>query len=288
MNVPADSIFLAEGVIGGAGPDCSVNELFAELQKVQKIIGRPSTKTFLSIVDKHLLPNYPVTRDDIIAAESIFGPDVGSLKGKTVRKASPPVKPEYTNIPATIMSRYQKVTVAGDIMFVNKPLFFVTILRHIRFSTSKFLKNKKSDTIFLAIKHVYQTYLKRGFKLKTLMLDGEFGKDGLHGEVAGLGCNFNAVTREEHVPQVERNIRTIKDRSRSVVSMLPFKLIPARIIIKLIRYCVFWLNSLPAKMESQMFSVREQLWSEQRLTITTTAKLSSGHMYRHMNNTTTP
>ena len=129
-------------------------------RKVQKIIGRPSAKTFLSIMDKHLLSNCPVTRDNIIAAERIFGPDVGSLKGKAVRKASPPVKPEYTNIPATIMSRYQKVTVAGNTMFVNKLLFFVTISRHIRFSTSEFLKNKKSDTIFISIKHVYQTYLK--------------------------------------------------------------------------------------------------------------------------------
>jgi Reverse transcriptase (RNA-dependent DNA polymerase) len=216
-------------------------------RKIQKIIGRPSTKTYLSIVDNNLLPDCPVTRDDIIAAERIFGPDVGSLKGKTVRKTSPPVKPEYANIPATIMSRYQQVTLAGDIMFVNKLPFFVTISRHIRFSTSEFLKNKKSDTIFQAIKHVHQTYTKRGFKVKTLLLDGEFDKDGLNGEVAGLGCNMNAVAREEHVPEIERNIRTIKDRSRSVVTVLPFQQIPARIVIELIHYCVFWLNSFPRK-----------------------------------------
>ena len=40
---------------------------------------------------------------------------------------------------------------------------------------------------------------------------------------------------------------TIKDRSRSVVTILSFKSIPARIVIKLIHYCVFWLNSFPAK-----------------------------------------
>ena len=112
-------------------------------RKIQAIIERPSTKTFLSIVDKKLLANCPVTWDDIIAAERIFGPDVGSLKGKTVRKASSPVEVEQTNVPTSIMSRYQSVTVAGDIMFVNKLPFFVTISRHIKFSTSEFLANKK-------------------------------------------------------------------------------------------------------------------------------------------------
>ena len=34
----------------------------AELaRKIQKIIGRPSTRTFLSIVDRNLLRHYPVT-----------------------------------------------------------------------------------------------------------------------------------------------------------------------------------------------------------------------------------
>ena len=216
-------------------------------RKVQKIIGRPSTKTFLSIVDNNLFPDCPVTRDDIVAAERIFGPDIGSLKGKTVRKASMPVQPQYTNIPATILSRYQKVTVAGDIMFVNKLPFFVTISRNIRFSTSEFLLNQKTDTIFKAITHVHLTYKKRGFKVETLMMDGQFDKDGLNGDVAGLGTNLNAVARNEHVPEIERNIRTIKDRSRSVVTMLPFQHLPARIVIELIHYVVFWLNSFPAK-----------------------------------------
>ena len=215
-------------------------------RKVQKIIGRPSTKTFMSIVDNNQFQNCPVKREDIVAAERIFGPEVGSLMGKTVRKTPTSVNATYTNIPATILSRYHDVTVAGDIMFVNKMPFFVTISRHIKFRTSEFLANQKTDTIYKAIKHVHQTYTKRGFKMKFLLMDGQFDKDGLAGEVAELGITMNCVAAEEHVPEIERGIRTIKDRARSVVSMLPFKQLPARIVIELIHYCVFWLNSFPA------------------------------------------
>ncbi|KAI2502324.1 Reverse transcriptase (RNA-dependent DNA polymerase) [Fragilaria crotonensis] len=167
--------------------------------------------------------------------------------GKTVRKTPKAVQATYTNIPATIMSRYRKVTLAGDIMFVNKLPFFVTISRNIRFSTSEFLTNRKSDTIFKAITHVHQTYAKRGFHIEVILMDGEFDKDGLVGDVAELGISINCVAAEEHVPEIERHIRTIKERSRSVVGMLPFKQLPARIVIELIHYVVFWLNSFPVQ-----------------------------------------
>jgi hypothetical protein len=215
-------------------------------RKIQHIIGRPSTKTFLSIVDRNLLPNCPVTRADIIAAERIFGPDVGSLKGKTVRRTPAPVETDMLAIPESILSRYQKVTVSGDIMFVNKLPFFVTISRHIKFSTAEFLPNQKTVSLVGAIKRLHQIYAKRGFQLTILLMDGQFNKDNLDGEIAQLGITLNTVSADEHVPEIERHIRTIKERARSVINMLPFEGYPARMIIELIYYCGFWLNSFPA------------------------------------------
>jgi hypothetical protein len=46
-------------------------------------IGRPSLKDFMCIVMRNQLTNCPITRADILAAEDIFGPDLGMLKGKT-------------------------------------------------------------------------------------------------------------------------------------------------------------------------------------------------------------
>ena len=37
--------------------------------QIQKIIGRPNTTAFIKIVEDNLLPNFPVTRNDTLAAE---------------------------------------------------------------------------------------------------------------------------------------------------------------------------------------------------------------------------
>jgi len=55
-------------------------------RNLQQTIGYPITKIFLAIVDNKLIPNLPVLREEILAAEAIFGPAVAALKGKIARK----------------------------------------------------------------------------------------------------------------------------------------------------------------------------------------------------------
>ena len=46
--------------------------------------GRPANRDFIHYVENNLIPNCPVTTQDIRNAEFIWGPDLGSLKGKTI------------------------------------------------------------------------------------------------------------------------------------------------------------------------------------------------------------
>ena len=206
-------------------------------------IGRPSLQQFLMILDKNQLPNCPVTRRDALMAEAIFGPDLGSLKGKTVRRAPTPVTVPANDLPADIMAQYQNVTLCGDIMFVNKIPFFVTISRHIHFSTVEMIANKEMSTLLTSIKAVTALYQQRGFKITELLMDGEF--KSLHTDLAALGIQLNTTSNDEHVPEIERFIRTLKERTRCIYNTVPFEHMPPRLIIEMVKASCFWLNVFP-------------------------------------------
>jgi hypothetical protein len=193
-------------------------------RRLQRIIGHPSTRTFLWVVDDNLLPNCPITRKDILAAEHIFGLDVGSLKGKTVHRGAAHVDICTVNIPASLISQYREVVLAADVMFVNKIHFFFTISRDTKFGTTKVLPNQKIPALKSAMTHVLCIYRKRGFIVKTILMDGQF--EPLHGDLADLQLTLNTVSNDEHIPEVERHICTVKERTRCMYNTLPLKCLP--------------------------------------------------------------
>jgi hypothetical protein len=148
-------------------------------------------------VESNLLPNCPVTRRDISITDAIFGPAVGSLKGKTVRGKSTRVETTLTDIPAHIMAHYRDLTLGGDIMFVNGIPFVMTVSRHIKFGTAEMLKSQHNKTILAAIKQVKSVYMKRGFKISHMLMDGQF--ESLRADVADLQITLNTVSNDEHV-----------------------------------------------------------------------------------------
>ena len=57
----------------------------------------------------------------------------------------------------------------------------------------------------------------------------------------------NTTAAREHVPEIERQIRLIKERVRCTTSDFPLNPTPGLVFIHLVYTCVMWLNYTPRK-----------------------------------------
>ena len=180
------------------------------------------------------IANCPVTAEDIDIAQQVWGKDISALKGKTTRSKPVPVKGNAMRIPRQFLQRHKHVLLTADIFFINQIPFLVTLSRNIDFTSATHLADRKIQTVFKAFKEVWSFYRQRGFNIQTLCADGEFSS--LASFISDLPeaptTNFTAAN--EHVPEIERRIRMIKERVRAVRSSLPFKRIPRRLAINMV------------------------------------------------------
>jgi hypothetical protein len=69
---------------------------------------------------------------------------------------------------------------------------------------------------------------------------------------------LNTTAAQEHVGEIERKIRVIKERARETISTLPCEMLPKLIIIELMHFCVMWMISFLVKLGvSERYSPRE-------------------------------
>ncbi len=72
------------------------------------------------------------------------------------------------------------------------------------------------------------------------MGDGEF--KSLWANVADAGGQLNVIAEDEHVPEVECYIHTMKERARATYNNVPFRRMPGVMIVELVHAANYWLN----------------------------------------------
>jgi len=82
-------------------------------------MGTPSIKDLLAALRMNLIKNNPVTLEHVKLAEKIFGPDIGTLKGKSTRRKPLPVVEDYIEIPKELSEAQRDVVLAMDGITVN-------------------------------------------------------------------------------------------------------------------------------------------------------------------------
>ena len=140
------------------------------------MIRNPSKGDFKGMVSGNLIKNCPITTTDITNACKIFGPDLASIQGKTVRRTPAPVVADYVAVPRSLVEQNGIVTMAADVFFVDGTAFLVTLSRRIKFITVEHVPVRTAVSLSKHITRVLQVYECAGFRVRTILMDGEFEK----------------------------------------------------------------------------------------------------------------
>ena len=105
------------------------------------------------------------------------------------------------------------------------------------------IENRQQATIVSELKAVTQIYKRAGFRVTLALMDGEF--EPMRGELVEIGVALSTTACDEHVGNIKRFIQTIKEQMRATYNTLPYKNMPPRLVIKMAKNAVFWLNAFP-------------------------------------------
>jgi hypothetical protein len=169
----------------------------------------------------------------------------GGIQGKTTRKRPDRVITGYIHVPDDIMNYHKKVVLAIDIMMIAEMPFLITTSRNIQFTTVEKLNSKSTPLLAQGIIKVANLYKRRGFFIDICLCSNEY--EGVRTSLQDHGIKLNICAPNEHVPEVERNIRTIKERVRGMITILPFGTLPPVIIVHAVVFSIMWLNCFHPK-----------------------------------------
>eukprot|EP00980_Cylindrotheca_fusiformis_P008866 scaffold1891_cov62-Cylindrotheca_fusiformis.AAC.1 len=111
---------------------------------------------------------------------------------------------------------------SGRINGSTRRRFLTTIDTSVRFRMTIPMENRSKDELFRSLDVALRYYNKADFKIKQIDCDGEFRvmMDEVQDE---LDVEMNYANPGDHVPEAERNNRTIKERVRVGYYRLPYR-----------------------------------------------------------------
>jgi hypothetical protein len=134
-----------------------------EARWAQGLIGNPSKSNFRGMVRGNMIQNCPITSDDVTNVRAIFGPDLASIRGKTVRRTPAPVVADYMEVPQLLVQNNKVVTMSVDAFFVDGTAFLITVSWCIKFVMVEHLQVRTVTSLCKHLGRVLQVYARAGF-----------------------------------------------------------------------------------------------------------------------------
>jgi hypothetical protein len=167
-----------------------------------------------------MIKNCPIESTDVRRAIQLYGPLAAMVQGKSTRRtASRITQADLSPVPKSIYDEHKYVTLCIDHFFVQGLSFFHTISRDIKFRTIEYVEDLTKQTTLRGLISVARLYQINKFKIRQI--NGDMAYESLRDDL--LPVQLVTAPAGEKVPEVERSIRTIKERLRCIVASLPYR-----------------------------------------------------------------
>jgi hypothetical protein len=163
------------------------------------MIGNPSKRDYKGMASNSLISNCPISSHNKSNAKAIFGPDLPSLWGKMVRQMPAPVVGDYVAVPRSLVEAKKVVTLEADVFFVDGTAFLLIVSRRIKFVMAEHVLVRMALSLSKHLKRVVEVYGNVGFKVRSILMDGEFEK--IKPLMPSKECNTTAA--KGHVSKAE-------------------------------------------------------------------------------------
>jgi hypothetical protein len=160
------------------------------------MVACPSERDFQAMERLNILKDCPVTNNNICNARNIYGPDLASIRGKTVQWKPKRVVTDYVEIPKQFLSIHGHVTLGADVMFINSIPFLVSTSCSINLITIEHAPPPgTASSLGALLLCIVWVYAKADFTVSTIIIDYEFEKVCDHVP----SVNINTTAASEHV-----------------------------------------------------------------------------------------
>ena len=140
-----------------------------------------------------------------------------------------------------MLQHHKHLQLFMDIFYVNRIPLLITKPNKVNYITVSHLKNRSKKIIIKAINIIKRTYLTRWFKITDYHSDKKIDNDDI--KLVLLLSQLQDCAKGEHVPRIERAVRTVKEWCRSTCHAVPYSKYTMLMVISLIQNMVKWLNT---------------------------------------------
>ena len=213
---------MALKTVEGNKQDYSKREVNAaeQARKLSRQLGYASDAELARVIQSGTILNNAVTTADVTRANKIFGKDPAELKGKTTKR--PAMQSGGTEKVEVTVREEQALYM--DIMFVDGIPFLVSAAQPLGLIQVTDLSGRRHASVLHSafIEHM-DNLTNKAYKVIAVYADGEGGIDAIKDYIKKV-AQYNPAGPEQHVPVIERTIRTIKERVRAILCGLPYTL----------------------------------------------------------------